>query len=170
MWVWKFGTDIALSATGAVMVLDAREGRHGNAEQVDTLHDVKEEMAMGGCTRGLLGRKRGTEKGDYVLPLSTFTLEFVYIAACVHGHTASAHEHVSHLWSIIIIIIITPTAHTAGKREERKSTHWTPKSPVLKTSILFRPKHANISTLQRPRPRTPTSFSISSSSLALTSI
>jgi hypothetical protein len=41
---------------------------------------------------------------------------------------------------------------------------------VLKTSILLSPKHANISTLQRPRPLTATSFSISSSSLALTSI
>jgi hypothetical protein len=49
-------------------------------------------------------------------------------------------------------------------------THCTPKSPVLNTSILFNPKHANISTLHLPRPRTATSFSINSSSLALTSI
>jgi len=104
---------MALSATEAVMVLDAREGRHGTAEQVDTLHDVKEKMAMGGCTEVFLGKKRGTEKGDYVLPLSTFALEFVYIATCVHGHTTSAHEHVSHLWTIIVI---TPTAHAARER------------------------------------------------------
>jgi hypothetical protein len=42
--------------------------------------------------------------------------------------------------------------------------------PVLNTSIRFSPKHANISTLHRPRPLTATSFSISSSSLALMSI
>lgn len=49
-----------------------------------------------------------------------------------------------------------------------EKTHCTPRSPVLNTSILFSPKHANISTLHRPRPLTATSFSISSSSLALT--
>ena len=44
---WRFGTDIALRATEAVVVLAAREGRHGSAEQVDTLHGVKEGIAMG---------------------------------------------------------------------------------------------------------------------------
>jgi hypothetical protein len=56
------------------------------------------------------------------------------------------------------------------KKRIEKVTHCTPKSPVEKTSILFNPKHANISTLHRPRPLTATNLSINSSSLAHTNI
>lgn len=57
--------------------------------------------------------------------------------------------------------------HLKGRRRE---THCTPKSPVLNTSILLNPKHANISTDHRPNPLTATNFSINSSSEALISI
>jgi hypothetical protein len=54
--------------------------------------------------------------------------------------------------------------------KKKADTHCTPKSPVLKTSIRFRPKQANISTLHLPSPRTAVSFSSTSSSLASMSI
>ena len=72
--------------------------------------------------------------------------------------------------------------------QKGKMTYCTPRSPVLKTSMRFRPKQANISftqlvdlilgwkigghipTLHRPKPLTATSFSMRSSSLASTSI
>ena len=51
--------------------------------------------------------------------------------------------------------------HLAGLHLLR--THCTPKSPVENTSILFNAKHANISTLHLPSPRTAVSFSSTSS-------
>ena len=49
-------------------------------------------------------------------------------------------------------------------------TYCTPRSPVEKMSVLFKPKHANISTDHLPRPRTATSFCSTSSSDASMSI
>lgn len=91
--------------------------------------------------------------GSNVLPLPAFVLEFAGVTANVRGHTSPAKE------SILL-----------HNRERDASTYCTPKSPVLNTSMRFNPKHANISTLHLPKPLTATSFSISSSSLALTNI
>jgi hypothetical protein len=95
--------------------------------------------------------------GEYVLPFPTFVLELACVAAHVRGHASPTMWHCQLLFFHACV--------GGGLR-----THCTPKSPVLNTSILFNPKHANISTLHLPRPRTATSFSINSSSLALTSI
>lgn len=70
------------------------------------------------------------------------------------------------------LFLASPHSHfePLNQTQIEPSTYCTPRSPVLNTSILFSPKHANISTLHLPNPLTATSFSISSSSLALTSI
>jgi len=96
-----------------------------------------------------------TGKGDYVLPFPAFGLEFTCVTADVCSHTSSVSSSVQH---------------PQTTQSQQAITHCTPRSPVLNTSILFNPKHANISTLHLPSPLTATSFSISSSSLALMSI
>jgi hypothetical protein len=94
------------------------------------------------------------EDSEDILPLSALVLELAGVASNVSSH-ASSIRHIRY----------TPVS-----AEDFLITYWTPRSPVLKTSSLFKAKHANISTLHRPKPLTATSFSISSSSLALTSI
>lgn len=37
-------------------------------------------------------RESEEERGNYVLPFPTFTLEFVYVATCIDGHTASVQR------------------------------------------------------------------------------
>lgn len=71
---------------------------------------------------------------------------------------------------VVLDRIRIPAKRRTKPAQGQEHTYCTPKSPVEKTSIRFRPKQANISTLQRPKPRTATSLSMSSASLALISI
>lgn len=131
---------------------------------------------VGDACFGALGARAGmtgTGGGGYLLPLSTFVLELAGIAANVCGHASSVRALVRCGSMCFEKPALTAycTPRSVGLRQlvsHVESVCCLP--PVLNTSILFSPKHANISTLHLPSPRTATSFSISSSSLALMSI